>query len=141
LTDQILLEGLRFYGYHGIHPEERARGQRFLVDVVLDVSLEKAGRTDELGDTVNYSAVYQLTRSIVEGEPKDLVEAVAEEIASEVLTRFSDVKAIDVTVRKPEVTIRGAHLDAVGVRVRRSRPAVTGPQQPAIPKPRPRPLR
>jgi dihydroneopterin aldolase len=120
-VDEILLEGMRFYAYHGVNPEERALGQRFTVDVVLAVDLHRAGQSDDLAHTVSYSAVYKVVRAIVEGEPRQLIEAVAEEIASVVLTEFPPVAHITVTVRKPEVPMKGAMLDAAGVRIVRSR--------------------
>jgi len=120
-SDEILLEGMRFYAYHGVHPEERALGQRFTVDVTLAADLRRAGRSDDLGDTVSYSAVYKLVRGIVEGEPRQLIEAVAEEIAAEILTNFPPVQRVSVTVRKPEVPMKGSMLDAAGVRITRSR--------------------
>ena len=120
-TDEIFLEGMRFYAYHGVNPEERALGQRFTVDVILAVDLRRAGESDELSDTVSYSAVYKLVRGIVEGEPRQLIEAVAEEIAAEILTNFPPVQSVSVTVRKPEVPMKGSMLDAAGVRITRSR--------------------
>ncbi len=117
--DEILLEGMRFYAYHGVNPEERALGQRFMVDVVLAVGLRRPGQSDDLADTVSYSAVYKVVRGIVEGEPRNLIEAVAEEIAAAVLTGFPDVARITVAVRKPEVPMKGSLLDAAGVRVTR----------------------
>jgi 7,8-dihydroneopterin aldolase/epimerase/oxygenase len=120
-TDEILLEGMRFYAYHGVNPEERALGQRFTVDVVLTVDLRRAGQSDNLADTVSYSAVYKLVRRIVEDEPRDLIEAVAEAIAAEILTGFPPVHRVTVTVRKPEVPMKGSMLDAAGVRITRSR--------------------
>src|SRR5215211_4364522 len=120
-TDEILLEGMRFYAYHGVNPEERSLGQRFIVDVVLAVDLRRAGQSDELANTVSYSAVYKVVRRIMEGEPRQLLEAVAESIASEILASFQDVGQVTVTVRKPEVPIKGSMLDGAGVRIRRSR--------------------
>jgi dihydroneopterin aldolase len=120
-SDEILLEGMRFYAYHGVNPEERALGQRFTVDVTLAVDLRRAGQSDNLADTVSYSAVYKLVRGIVEGEPRDLIEAVAEAIAVEILTNFPTVQSVSVTVRKPEVPMKGSMLDAAGVRITRSR--------------------
>ncbi len=119
-TDEILLEGMRFYAYHGVNPEERALGQRFMVDVVLAVDLRRPGQSDDLADTVSYSTVYKVVRGIVEGEPRDLIEAVAEEIAAAILTGFPDVARVTVTVRKPEVPMKGSLLDAAGVRITRS---------------------
>ena len=119
--DEILLEGMRFYAYHGVNPEERALGQRFMVDVTLVVDLRRAGQSDDLTDTVSYSAVYKVVRGIVEGEPRQLIETVAEEIATAILTEFLPVERVTVTVRKPEVPMKGSMLDAAGVRIARSR--------------------
>lgn len=120
-NDEILLEGMRFYAYHGANTEERVLGQRFTVDVALSVDLRMAGKSDDLADTVSYSAVYKLVRGVVEGEPRHLIEAVAEEIAARVLASDTRISRITVTVRKPEAPLRGAMLDAAGVRLIRSR--------------------
>jgi 7,8-dihydroneopterin aldolase/epimerase/oxygenase len=120
-SDEILLEGMRFYAYHGVNPEERTLGQRFTVDVVMAVDLRRAGQSDDLADTVSYSAVYKTVRGIVEGESRQLIEAVAEEIAAAILAEFPPVERVTVTVRKPEVPMKGAMLDAAGVSIRRSR--------------------
>ena len=121
MPDEVFLEGLRFYAYHGVNPEERTLGQRFLVDVRIETDLQPAGRSDDLDATVSYSAVYKRVRAVVEGEPRNLIETVAEEIAGTVLTEFDRAQAVTVTVRKPEVAIKGAMLDAAGIRIRRSR--------------------
>ena len=121
MTDEVFLEGLRFYDYHGVNPEERALGQRFLVDVRVETDLRSAGMSDDLAATVSYSAVYKMVRAVVEGEPRNLIETVAEEIAATVLAEFKRAQAVTVTVRKPEVPIKGAVLDAAGVRIRRTR--------------------
>jgi dihydroneopterin aldolase len=135
LSDAILLEGLRFFGYHGLYPEERTLGQRFLVDVVAELDLRNAGQHDELDETVNYNSIYNAVRSVVEGEPMMLVEAVADRTARLILESFPPVAAVEVIVRKPEATIRGAHLDAIGARVRRVRAHVDAPQSVAPVKP------
>ena len=126
MSDEVFLEGLRFYAYHGVNPEERTQGQRFAVDVRLEADLREAGRTDDLARTVSYSALYKRVRAIVEGPPRALVEAVAEEIAATVLAEFPPVRAVTVTVRKPEVPLRGAMLVAAGVRIRRTREDLQG---------------
>ena len=120
-TDEVFLEGLRFYAYHGVNPEERTQGQRFTVDVRFAADLREAGRMDDLSRTINYSAAYKCIRAIVEGPPRDLIEAVAEEIAGSLLSEFPSARAVTVTVRKPEVALKGAMLDAAGVTIRRLR--------------------
>jgi len=121
LRDEVFLEGLQFYAYHGANPEERVQGQRFLVDVVIAADLKNAGESDDLNQTISYSAVFKQVRAIVEGEPKDLIEAVAEAIAARLLQTFPRAGAVTVSVRKPEVAIKGSTLAAAGVRIRRSR--------------------
>ena len=122
--DEVFLEGLRFYGYHGVNLEERALGQRFVVDVHLAADLRRAGRSDDLGDTVNYSAVAKRVRAIVEGPPRELIEAVAEEIAAALLAEHPLARSVTVTLRKPEAALKGIIMDSAGVRVRRSRGGV-----------------
>ena len=55
MGDRILLNGMTFYGYHGVRPEEKELGQRFVVDVEMELDLRAAGTSDDLTDTVDYS--------------------------------------------------------------------------------------
>jgi dihydroneopterin aldolase len=123
MTDEIFLETMRFYGYHGVNPEERVQGQRFIVDIGLTTDLRAAGEADDLSQTIDYSAVYKQVKAIVEGTPRSLVEAVAEDIAHTLLTNFPTAAAVTVALRKPEVALKGAFLDAAGVRINRRRMA------------------
>ena len=110
--DKIKLTGLDFYGYHGCLPEERETGQHFLLDLTMYVDLQPAGRSDDLADTVNYAAVYELARQIVEGEPLNLIEAVAERTAAVILQSYQPVQKVRVTVHKPSAPIPGRFQDA-----------------------------
>jgi 7,8-dihydroneopterin aldolase/epimerase/oxygenase len=123
-VDQILLEGMTFYGYHGVNPEERVLGQRFVVDLVASADLTRAGQTDHLDETVSYSTIYQRVRVLVEGDPFALLEALGNAIATTILAEFPAFTAIDVTVRKPGVAIEGSILSSAGVRIRRERAGV-----------------
>jgi dihydroneopterin aldolase len=122
MRDEILLEGMRFYGYHGVNPEEQTLGQRFVVDLAISADLSEAGRTDQLDRTVSYSAVFHRVRAIVEEERFNLLEALGESICTKILTDFPIAESISVTIRKPGVAIRGSILDAAGVTIRRARP-------------------
>jgi len=118
--DRILLRGMVFYGYHGVNPEERALGQRFVVDVELERDLSPAGLSDDLSMTVNYAAVYRAVKEVVEGEACNLIEAVAERVAAALLSRFGP-EAVRVRVRKPWAPVKGSVLDWVGVEIYRKR--------------------
>jgi dihydroneopterin aldolase len=129
--DRIFLEGLVFYAYHGVHPEEKRLGQRFIVDIAFTRDLRTAGTTDDLTQTTSYSDVYRAARAIIEGGPYDLIETVAERIAAAVLAADEAVEDARVTVRKPEVPMKGSILRAVGVEVYRTR--ADNPGVPATP--------
>lgn len=57
--DKLILRGLKFHGFHGVKPEEKKLGQKFLVDVDAWLDLREAGRTDNLSDTVSYTDLYR----------------------------------------------------------------------------------
>ena len=119
--DKIQLTGMEFIGYHGCLPEERQTGQPFIVDVSLCLPLQEAGKSDDLAKTVNYAEVFEQVRSIVEGEPCNLIETVAERIASAILQEHSLVERVAVTLHKPEAPIKGLFKDAA-VSIERPRP-------------------
>jgi dihydroneopterin aldolase len=117
--DWIRLEGMIFYGFHGADPAEKALGQRFVVDVALQRDLRKAGRSDDLHDTVSYAQVYRLARQVMEGPSKNLLEALAEEIARRIAFSCEGIETIRVRIRKPEVPIKGSILAAASVEIER----------------------
>ena len=121
MSDRILLAGMEFHGTHGVYPEESLAPQPFEVDVELALNLQPAGLNDDLEQTVDYSKVYAVCRQIVESTRFNLIEALAEAIAHELLTGFR-IAEVTVRVRKTAVRLEGP-LGAVGVQiVRRRRP-------------------
>ncbi|RLQ82878.1 dihydroneopterin aldolase [Planomicrobium sp. Y74] len=116
--DYIHLNEMEFYGYHGVFPEEMKLGQRFRLTVSLAVDLKKAGETDGLEHTVHYGEVYSVCQSVIEGNPKKLLEAVAESLAAEILSTFSLVKGIRIQLIKPDPPIPG-HYKSVAVDITR----------------------
>lgn len=118
--DRIVLTGMRFFGYHGVLPEETRLGQAFLVDVELFLDLRAAGEHDDIRRTVNYGDVYKTIKSIVEGRPVRLIEALAEQVAREVLAGHKNAEAVTVRVHKPKAPIPGP-VDGVMVEIHRRR--------------------
>jgi 7,8-dihydroneopterin aldolase/epimerase/oxygenase len=119
-TDCILLEGLTFYGYHGVKEAEAELGQPFVVDLALWLPLRAAGMSDDLGLTVDYSDVYRTAQAVVEGDRCRLLEAVAERLAAAILGRYP-VYAVRVRLNKPQAPLRGAVFSRVGVEITRVR--------------------
>jgi len=122
MADRIELRGVRVRGHHGVFEHERREGQDFVVDLVLWTDFAAAAASDDLADTVDYGALALLVRDVVAGEPRNLVETVASEIADAVMRR-EDVHAVEVTVHKPQAPIEVAFAD-VAVVARRSRKAM-----------------
>ena len=120
MLDRIILEGMQFYGYHGVNPEERTLGQRYVVDLTADLNLRLAGETDRLEDTVSYSHIYRTVRAVMEGEPRNLLESAAQAIADSVLAEFP-VEAVSVTVKKPNPPVRGSSIELAAVQIHRAR--------------------
>lgn len=111
---------MQFYGFHGLLSEEKKIGQRFNVDVQLFLNLQKAGKTDDMNDSIHYGHVYDLIEKIVEGESMNLIEAVAEEIATQLLATYSLLTACTVSVTKPDPPIPG-HYQSVAVEIYREK--------------------
>jgi dihydroneopterin aldolase len=121
--DRILLEGMVFFGYHGTLPAERELGQRFVVDVELRLDLRPAGLSDDLGLTVDYGEVHRQAKQVVEGEPVDLTETVAERISASVLEEHPSIESVRVRVAKPDVRLDGTVLRGSAVEIVRRRDA------------------
>ena len=112
MNDKFILTGIEIFGYHGDLPEERKLGQKFLVDLELNLDLSIAGKSDELSDTVDYPAILAVVEKIVGGEPKNLIEAVAEEIAQKILQDFPKVESVKVVLHKPYAPLKIKYSDA-----------------------------
>jgi 7,8-dihydroneopterin aldolase/epimerase/oxygenase len=115
----ISLTGLRARGRHGVYAFERAQGQEFVVDVVLELDLAAAVASDDVRDTVHYGELADRLIKIVEGEPVNLIETLADRLAGACLAD-SRVTAATVTVHKPQAPIPHEFAD-VAVTLRRSR--------------------
>lgn len=118
--DKIILKNMQFYGYHGVHVEEKKMGQRFIISVKLFLDLKNPGNSDCLNDTVSYSLVYSIVKDITENSSFNLLEALAEKICKSILNEFANIKEVLVKVKKPSVPIKGI-LDYAAVEIRRKR--------------------
>jgi dihydroneopterin aldolase len=120
MPDRIVLDGMAFQARHGVHDHEKVTAQRFEVDVELLLDLQPAGLEDDLERTLDYGRVYETVRTIVESTTFNLIEALAEAIAHELLAEFPALDEVVVRVRKPDVQL-GGPLGFAGVQVRRRR--------------------
>ena len=95
-TGRLILSGLTAFGYHGNKPAERKLGQTFTADLEVTIDTRKAAATDRIEDTISYPLLEKTARQILEGNPANLLETVAERIATAILKHR---EVIQVTVR------------------------------------------
>ena len=122
MADIIRLQGMTFSAAHGASPGEHTRERRFIVDLEVEADLRRAGATDDLADTVNYSTLHGVVRDVVKGPPVNLLETLAERIAQRVIQEFS-VLAVRVRVGKPGIPVDEGGQGMASVEVRRERGA------------------
>jgi len=120
MTDAVFVTGLSLHAYHGVMQHEAKVGQTFKLDLVLEMDLVAACRSDKLADTVGYDQVVEVASRAFCAKRYRLVEAAAGAVADAILTRFDKVSAVRVTVHKPHAPIAATFAD-VGVTIARSR--------------------
>ncbi len=119
-TDTIRVKNLRFYGRHGILPEENTLGQHFLVSLALEIDLQPAGTSDDLERGIDYRKVIEIAKGVVEGTPVKLLETVAEKIAERTLEDCPQVTAVTVELGKANPPI-DVDCSGIFVEIRRTR--------------------
>lgn len=117
-ADAILLEGIEVPAALGVSKAERRLRRPVRIDLELHRDLARAGKTDRLAHTIDYSEIYRAVREVASAQDHRLVEALAERIATALLAEFP-IDACTVTVRKPS-PVAGT-LDHAGARIRRAK--------------------
>ena len=118
--DNIELKGMEFYGYHGVDPNERKIGQKFIVDLTIYLDLSRSSKSDNISDTINYSNLFSEVKTIIEIGKYNLLEKLAAVISERILTNY-DVDSVQVSVKKPDVAIEHSILDYASVTISRQR--------------------
>lgn len=116
--DEIRIDNLEVYAYHGVFPEENEQGQSFFVNMVLYGCTRKAGQSDELTMSTHYGEVCHFVTKWMQEHICKLIETVAEQVAKDLLLEFPLVEALDVEIRKPQAPI-GLPFESVSVKIHR----------------------
>lgn len=124
--DRIQLTGVTGYGYHGVFEHERREGQHFSVDLSIGADFSAAAASDDVTDTVHYGEVANLVHAHIVGEPVNLIERLAANIAADILAGFPGVRELDVTIHKPDAPIE-VPFDSVCVTYRATAQERPGP--------------
>lgn len=111
--DKIFIRDLALRCIIGIFPEERREKQDVIINVEMHADLRKAGRSDDLNDTVNYKAIKKAILQLVESSAFQLIESLAENIA-DIALGHDMVQSVVVTIDKPGA-LRFARASAVEI--------------------------
>ena len=117
---KIRLHNMVFFGYHGVHPEERKLGQRFVVNVTCETDHSRDGEIRHLEDTIDYTRVFEVIQHIMEKKQYHVMEECANTIITALLDTFPMMTHVVVGIKKPYVPM-SAVLDSVEVELERSR--------------------
>ncbi len=116
--DRIFLNRIGVFAYHGVYEEEGRLGQRFYISIEAWLDLAAAGKHDDLEKSVSYADIAARVQEIAVGSRFQIVEALAEAIAANLLREFPRIDEIAVTVEKPNAAV-AALLDTLGVTLHR----------------------
>ncbi len=117
---KIHLNNMIFYGYHGVHPEERKLGQRFIVTLTVETDPKLDQGIHSLEQTVDYTKVFDEVKNIMETHQFYVLEKCANEILDKLFMDFQEIVCANIRIKKPFVAIN-ASLDGVEVEMERRR--------------------
>lgn len=100
--DTVYLKNYIVVAKHGYYKEEHSKSQRFVVSVIASCDVKQAGKSDKLIETFNYELIRKAVHEILMKSPHDLLESLAEEIASAILV-YEKVTSVEVDIAKPDV--------------------------------------
>lgn len=118
--DKITIKNLTLFAYHGVNPEEKENGQRFVLDVDYYLDLGSACQSDCLDDTVSYATAVKIIRKVFTEQSYDLIERAAQVVCDALFEAFAPIQQIDITLKKPQAPVR-AEFDYMAVTLHRER--------------------
>lgn len=118
--DCIEIDNLVVFANHGVLPEEKAMGQKFIISMKLYTNMEKAADTDDIADAVNYAEVCAFVTEFTKTNRCKLIEAAADNIARALLMTYPMLDGVEIVLKKPWAPI-GLPLDSVAVKICRRR--------------------
>ncbi|MCS7208048.1 MAG: dihydroneopterin aldolase [Fimbriimonadales bacterium] len=119
-ADQIIVQGIEFYAYHGVPDAEQQIGHRYRVDLAAEIDLRAAARSDNLSDTVSYGDLARLVIQIGTTQRTRLLETLAEQMCAAILERFPAIQRVELFLAK-RLPPTGTITELAGVKIIRTR--------------------
>jgi 7,8-dihydroneopterin aldolase/epimerase/oxygenase len=107
MKGNIVLKDLEFHAYHGVYPEERSNGQKFLINLTIHTDIQAAAQSDDIHQALNYVDVYNLVAEEMT-KPSNLLEHVVHRIASRLKSDFPSIEGGEISITKAKPPIDGA---------------------------------
>ena len=111
----IRMEGMKFYAFHGVIPQENVVGSYYYLDLKLKTDFTRASETDDLEGTISYADIYTAVKAEM-AIPSKLLEHVCQRIASRIFKDFPTIETIDIALFKENPPM-GACAKSIGVEV------------------------
>ncbi len=118
--DCIIIKDLKLFAYHGVNEEEKINGQSFVLDIKVWLDLKTPCETDNVEDTVSYSAIIKKVSSVFTSQKYDLLEKAAQAVSDAIFAEFPTIRECEIILKKPEAPIK-ADFAYVAVNIRRKR--------------------
>jgi dihydroneopterin aldolase len=115
-----VIKGLKVFAYHGVEPEEKRNGQDFIFDLCIHTDLSLPRKSDDFGDTIDYSKVVETVIKTAREKSYNLIEKLADRVAEQLLVDFAGIIKASVLVKKPQAPVE-ADFDYVAVEIVKTR--------------------
>lgn len=99
MINRINIEGIKLYAYHGCLDEEAKIGANYIVDVYITTNFTSAAISDNLNETIDYCAIYEISKKQMAVRSK-LIEQVCKRIFDNITDDFKTISALKVKVTK-----------------------------------------
>lgn len=116
--DEIHVENLEIFANHGVFPEETKLGQKFLVSLTMYTNTRKAGKTDELENSIHYGEVSAFMTAFMKEHTYKLIEAAAEHLVEALMLNYPLLAGVTLELKKPWAPV-GLPLETVSVKITR----------------------
>jgi len=113
LMSTISIEGMEFFAYHGCFKEEQVIGTKFSIALFMEVDTAAAEQSDQLDDTVNNQAVYQVVKQEMDSK-SNLLEHVGRRVLESIQTAFPQIESARIKIRKLNPPL-GGKMDFVSL--------------------------
>lgn len=121
--DKIIVKGLELFAYHGVNPEEKENGQRFIIDITAYADIREACLNDSLDCTVSYARIIKTATAAFLAQKDDLIERAAQRVADALLLQYPKLDTVSITVKKPDAPMK-AVFDYAAVEIERKNSTV-----------------